>query len=251
MIGFEITTKESGIPLFTHEFRPDVLFTDHDIRGGLIGAIMQVMGETFGQQETKIVNYGHYSAILTEGDYVYGVLFTYQTGPIFEKFCRGLVENFENQYYSKLEKLMSPKTIIDVSEYADFSKECNEAYNSLIHIDETKLSKLLDIIHSYHDRIFENMIIFLRPEMSQIYTHLASEKFSVFSSEVSTAIKTLLDLSNRTTFPIENFQIALSKNFHCLMFNIFPYTIVIFVDEDNLDITQWRIKEIITSFVEG
>ncbi|MFX0211551.1 MAG: hypothetical protein ACFFDT_36575 [Candidatus Hodarchaeota archaeon] len=250
MIGFEITSKESGILLFTHEFRPDVLFTDSDIRGGLIGAIMQVMGETFGQQETKIVNYGNYNAILTEGEFVYGVLFTFQTGPIFEKFCRGLVENFESKFQSKLERLMSPDTLIEESEY-DFSNECTEAYNTLLHIDETKLSKLLDIIHSYHDRIFENMIIFLRPEMSQIYTHLASEKFSVFSTEVSTAIKILLDLSNRTTFPIENFQIALSKNFHCLMFNVFPYTIVIFIDEDNLDTTQWRIKEIITSFVEG
>ncbi len=88
MIGLEITSKESGIPLFTHEFRPNMLF-DSEIRGGLISAIMQVMGETFGQQETRIVNYGQYNAILTEGEFVYGVLFTFQTGPIFEKFCRG------------------------------------------------------------------------------------------------------------------------------------------------------------------
>ncbi|MHA2247258.1 MAG: hypothetical protein ACXADY_20095 [Candidatus Hodarchaeales archaeon] len=250
MIGLEITSKESGIPLFTHEFRPNTLL-DGEIRGGLISAIMQVMGETFGQQETKIVNYGQYNAILTEGEYVYGVLFTFQTGPIIEKFCRGLVETFENKYLTKLETLMSPDTLIESSEYTDFSNECIEAYNSLLHIDETKLSKLLEIVHSYHDRIFENMIIFLRPEMSQIYTHLASERFSVFSNEVSTAIKTLLDLSTRTTFPIENFQISLSKDFLCLMFNIFPYTVVIFVDEDNLDTTQWRIKEIIKSFVEG
>ncbi len=146
---------------------------------------------------------------------------------------------------------MSPDSLIESSDYADFSNVCIEAYNSLLHIDETKLSKLLEIVHSYQDRIFENMIIFLRPEMSQIYTHLASERFSVFSTEVSTAIKNLLDLSTRTAFPIENFQIALSKSFHALMFNVFPYTVVIFVDEDNLDITQWRIKEIITSFVEG
>ena len=141
-------------------------------------------------------------------------------------------------------------SLVEPSEF-DFSKECLVAYNSLLHIDETKLSKLLDLIQSYPDRLFENMIIYLRPEMSQIYTHLASERFSVFSTEVSTAIKTLLDLSTRTSFPIENFQISLSKDFHCLMFNVFPYTIVIFVDEDNLDTTQWRIKEIIKAFVKG
>lgn len=250
MIGLEITSKESGIPLFTHEFRPNMLF-DSEIRGGLISAIMQVMQDTFGHQETRIVNYGQYNAILTEGEFVLGVLFTFQTGPIFEKFCRGLVENFENKYLSKLESLMSPDSLIESSDYADFSNECIEAYNSLLHIDETKLSKLLEIVHSYQDRIFENMIIFLRPEMSQIYTHLASERFSAFSTEVSAAIKTLLDLSTRTSFPIENFQIALSTDFHCLMFNVFPYTVVIFIDEDNLDTTQWRIKEIITAFVEG
>lgn len=250
MIGIEITSKESGIPLFTHEFRPDTLFTDSEIRGGLITAIMRVMGETFGQQETRIVNYGHYNAILAEGDFIFGILFTYQTGPIFEKFIAEMVTNFEERFRSKLEKLTAPDSMIEASEY-DFSNECSDAYNSLLHIDETKLSKLLDIIHGYHDRIFENMIIFLRPEMSQIYTHLVSKRFSVFSNEVSTAIKTLLDLSNRTSFPIENFQIALSTNFHCLMFNVFPYTVVIFVEEDNLGITQWRIKEIIKSFVEG
>ena len=249
MIGFEITSKESGIPLFTHEFRPDTLF-DSEIRGGLFTAIMQVMGETFGRQETRIVNYGHYNAILTEGDFVYGILFTFQTGPIFEKFSRELVIDFEKKFHPKLENLSAPDSVIESSDF-DFSNECSEAYNSLLHIDETKLGKLLDIIHSYHDRIFENTIIFLRPEMSQIYTHLASERLSEFSNEVSTAIKTLLDLSNRTSFPIENFQIALSQNFHCVMFNIFPYAIIIFVDEDNLDLTQWRIKEIIKAFIEG
>lgn len=65
MIGIEFTSKISGMPLFSHEFRPHTLFNS-DIRGGLITAIMQVMGETFGQQETKIVSYGHYSAILAE-----------------------------------------------------------------------------------------------------------------------------------------------------------------------------------------
>ncbi|MFX0015891.1 MAG: hypothetical protein ACFFBQ_19725 [Promethearchaeota archaeon] len=250
MIGIEITSKESGIPLFTHEFRPDTLFTDSDIRAGLITAIMRVMGETFGRQETRIVNYGQYNAILAEGEFVYGVLFTYQIGPIFEKFIAELVSKFEERFRPKLEKLSSPESIIEPAEF-DFAEECFEAYNSLLHIDETKLRKLLDIIHGYQDRIFENMIIYLRPEMSQIYTHLVSEKFSVYSNEVSTAIKTVLDLSNRTSFPIENFQIELSKNFHCLMFNIFPYTLVIFVDEDKLDTTQWRIKEIIKAFVKG
>ncbi|MHA2203785.1 MAG: hypothetical protein ACW991_08855 [Candidatus Hodarchaeales archaeon] len=250
MIGLEITSKESGIPLFAHEFRPDTLFTDSDIRGGLITAIMRVMGETFGQQETRIVNYGNYNAILAEGEFVYGILFTFQTGPIFEKFIAKVVEDFEQQFYPKLERLNSPNGGIDPSDF-DFSKELVKAYNALVHIDETKLSKLLDKIYSYQDRIFDNMIIFLRPEMSQLYTHLVSERFSIFSAEVSTAIKTLLDLSNRTSFPIENFHIALTTNFHCLMFNIFPYTVVIFVDEDNLNTTQWRIKEIIKTFVEG
>ncbi|MFX0124736.1 MAG: hypothetical protein ACFFAE_13990 [Candidatus Hodarchaeota archaeon] len=250
MIGLEITSKESGIPLFVYEFRPDTLFTDSDIRGGLITAIMRVMGETFGQQETRIVNYGNYNAILAEGEFVYGILFTFQTGPIFEKFIAKVVEDFEEKFYIKLEKVDTPNEGVEPSEF-DFSKELIEAYNSLLHIDESKLSKLLDKIHSYQDRLFDNMIIFLRPEMTQLYTHLVSERFSIFSNEVSTAIKTLLDLSNRTSFPIENFQIALSKNFHCLMFNIFPYAVVIFVDEDNLNTTQWRIKEIIKAFVEG
>lgn len=249
MIGIEITSKESGIPLFTHEFRPDILF-DSEIRGGLITAIMKVMGETFGKQETRIVNYGHYNAILAEGDYVFGILFTFQTGPIFEKFIAELVSNFEKRFQSKLEKVTEPNTAIESSDY-DFSKECSDAYNSLIHIDAQKLGKLLDVIQSYDEVGFKDMIIFIRPEMSQIYTHLTTERFSVFGNEIASALKNLLDLSNLTNFPIEDFQITLSKNSYCLMFDIFPYAVVVFVDEADLNLTQWRIKEIIRAFIES
>lgn len=154
-----------------------------------------------------------------------------------------MVADFEEKYKEMLSVINEPDTIILTEDY-DFSQECVDAYNSLLHIDATRLSKLLDIIQGYDDRLFENMLIFSRPEMSQLYTHLTSEKFSVFSTEVSGAIKTLLDLSNRTSFPIEAFEIALSHNFYCLMFNIFPYTVVIFIDEADLDLVRWRIQEI-------
>ena len=78
MIGLEITSKTSGIPIFKYEFRPHTLF-DSEIRGGLITAIMQVMQETFHPekaQKTRIVNYGQYNAILAEGNHTFGILFT-------------------------------------------------------------------------------------------------------------------------------------------------------------------------------
>ncbi|MHA1993743.1 MAG: hypothetical protein ACW97Z_04325 [Candidatus Hodarchaeales archaeon] len=249
MIGIEITSKISGIPLFTLEFRPDTLFNS-EIRGGLITAIMQVMGETFGPQETKIVNYGHYNAILIEGIYVYGMLFTFQSGPIFERFIADLINQFEEKFQVDLEATMNGKTLVHQEHY-DFAVECAQAYKSFSHIDVTNLSKLLDSIHSYGDKIFENVVIFTRPEMSQIYTHLIDEKFSVFSEEVSKALKTILDLSNRTSFPIESFQIALSRDFHCLMFNVFPFSVIVFVDENDLELTHWRIQEVKTDFAEG
>ena len=249
MIGFEITSKESGLPLFNHEFQPDTLFNS-EIRGGLITAIMQVMGEAFGQQETKIVNYGHYNAILVEGSFVYGILFTFQTGPIVEKFTAQLVAGFEKKFWSDFESTTVGPLIITPEQF-DFSKECSKAYKSLSQIDVTNLSKLLDSIHFYGDNIFENILIFTRPDMSQIYTHLISEKFSAFGNEVSKAIKTVLDLANRTSFTIESFHIALSYNFHCLMFNIFPYSVIVFVSEDDLALTHWRIQEIKDAFTEG
>jgi hypothetical protein len=249
MIGIEITSKDSGIPLFSLEFRPDTLFNS-EIRGGLITAIMKVMGETFGPQETKIVNYGHYNAILVEGDYVYGMLFTFQSGPIFERFIADLIEQFEEKFKADLEATISGNSLIHQEQY-DFAVECAQAYKSFSHIDVTNLSKLLDSIHSYGDTIFENVVIFTRPEMSQIYTHLIDDKFSVYSEEVSKALKTILDLSNRTSFPIESFQIALSRDFHCLMFNVFPFSVIVFVDETDLELTHWRIREVIADFKEG
>jgi predicted SnoaL-like aldol condensation-catalyzing enzyme len=251
MIGIEITSKTSGIPIFKYEFRPHTLF-DSEIRGGLITAIMQVMQETFHPekaQKTRIVNYGQYNAILAEGKHTFGILFTFQTGPIFEEFVIKLIDEFENKYRLQLEVLEEPNVVIEQESF-DFSEECAEAYNNLMQFDVSKLGKFLDLIQNYGDRMFENMLIYLRPEMSQIYTHLTSEKFSIFTNEVSTTIKTVLDLSNRTTFPIESFQIELSKQFYCLMFNVFPYAIIIFVDEKNLDIARWRIKEIRSAFVE-
>ncbi|MHA1968077.1 MAG: hypothetical protein ACW964_09770 [Candidatus Hodarchaeales archaeon] len=248
MIGIEITSKETGIPLFTYEFQPNTLF-DSEIRGGLITAIMQVMGETFGvgEKKTKNVNYGNYHAILTEGSHIYGILFTFQTGPTFEQFITDLVQKFEAKFESELNKIAEPDSVIEIDDF-DFSEECSEAYGSLIHIDASKLSKLLDLISNYEDKIFQNMLIYSRPEMSQIYTHLSSEKFSVFSDEVSNAIKTLLELSVRTSFPIEGFEIALSQHFYCVMFNIFPYALIMFVDKTDLETTHSRMKEIITAF---
>jgi hypothetical protein len=248
MIGIEFTSKETGIPLFSYEFQPNTLF-DSEIRGGLITAIMQAMGETFGsgEKKTKIVNYGNFHAILTEGSFINGILFTFQTGPTFEQFVTDLVVKFETKYRELLERLTEPDFILDDESY-DFSEECSEAYSSLIHIDAAKLSKLLDLISSYEDRIFENMLIFSRPEMSKIYTHLSSERFSAFSEEVSAAIKTLLELSIRTSFHVDGFEIALSQHFYCVMFNIFPYAIVIFVDKDDLETTYSRIGDIIEAF---
>ncbi|MHA2175023.1 MAG: hypothetical protein ACXAB2_08515 [Candidatus Hodarchaeales archaeon] len=249
MIGLEITLKESGLPVFTYEFQPDTLFNS-DIRGGLITAIMQVMDETFGHQETKIVNYGHYNAILVEGSFVYGTLFTFQTGPVIEKFIAKLVAIFEKRFWSDLESTVTGASIINPDEF-DFSEECSKAYKSLSHIDVSNLSKLLDSIQFYGDNVFENILIFTRPDMSQIYTHLISERFSAFGNEVSKAIKTVLDLANRTSFPIASFHIALSNNFHCLMFNIFPYSVIVFVEEDDLALTHWRIQEIKDAFAVG
>lgn len=248
MIGIEFTSKETGIPLFSYEFQPNTLF-DSEIRGGLITAIMQAMKETFGsgEKKTRIVNYGNFHAILTEGSFINGILFTFQTGPTFEQFITDLVVKFETKYQSLLEKLTEPDSIVDDDSY-DFSEECSEAYASLIHIDATKLSKLLDLISGYEDRIFANMLIFSRPEMSKIYTHLSSERFSAFSEEVSAAIKTLLELSIRTSFHVDGFEIALSQHFYCVMFNIFPYAIVIFVDKDDLETTYSRIGDIIEAF---
>ncbi|MHA1978063.1 MAG: hypothetical protein ACW98F_14580 [Candidatus Hodarchaeales archaeon] len=248
MIGIEITSKVSGIPLFTLEFRPDTLFNS-EIRGGLITAIMQVMGETFGPQETKIVNYGHYNAILVEGKYVYGTLFTFQSGPNFELFIADLISDFEKKFHDNLESVNSGKTLIHLEHY-DFAVECSQAYKSFSQIDVTNLSKLLDSIHSYGDKSFENVLIYTRPEMSQIYTHLIDERFNMYSDEVSKALKTVLDLSNRTSFPIDNFQIALSVDFHCLMFNVFPFSVIVFGAERDLELLHWRIQEIKTDFVE-
>lgn len=249
MIGIEITSKQSGIPLFTLEFRPDTLFNS-EIRGGLITAIMQVMGETFGPQETKIVNYGHYNAILVEGDYVYGTLFTFQSGPIFERFIADLIRDFEEKFHSELESTTNGNSLVHLEHY-DFAVECAQAYKSFSHIDVTNLSKLLDSIHSYGDKIFENVLIYTRPEMSQIFTHLIDDRFSMYSEEVFKALKTVLDLANRTSFPIENFQIALSHDFHCLMFNVFPFSVIVFGAETDLELILWRIQEIKADFAEG
>jgi hypothetical protein len=249
MIGIEFTSKNSGIPLFTHEFQPDTLFNS-EIRGGLITAIMKVMDETFGPQETKIVNYGHYNAILVEGKYVYGTLFSFQTGPIVEKFIGQLVADFEQKFNSELSTAATHNSLIH-PDYYDFANECTEAYKSLSHIEVTRLSDLLDAIQSYGDNLFEDMLIYTRPDMSQIYTHLISDKFSAFGTEVSHAIKTVLDLSNRTSFPIDSFQISLSENFHCLMFNVPPHSVIVFVNEEDLALIHWRIQEIKDKFAEG
>ena len=94
MIGLEFFDKETGIYLFSYEFRPDILYNS-EIRSGLLTAILNIMKETFGESgaSSRRITYGKYSAMLAEGNFIYGVLFTYQTGPIYEQFLYDLVEN--------------------------------------------------------------------------------------------------------------------------------------------------------------
>jgi len=87
--------------------------------------------------------------------------------------------------------------------------------------------------------------------MSQIYAHLISEKFSTFGTEVSHAIKTAFDLSNRTSFPIEGFQIVLSNDFYCVMFYVAPHSVILFVNEEELALIHSRIQEIKDAFAES
>lgn len=247
MIGVEITNKETGIPLFRYEFRPNVL-NNSDIRGGLITAIMQVMGETFGETETKIVNYGQYHAILAEGKYVYGVLFTFQTGAIFEQFILELIKKFEKKFALKLEDEIKNNPIT-APDY-DFSRECNESYNNLLQVDISKLSQILEFIHSSGEDIFENMLIFLRPGMSQIYSQLDNKAFYGYVEEVTSSLQSLLELSFRTPFKIEDFRIRLSRMFYCLMVNVSSYSIIVFIRDDQLEKARVKFKEIKRSMEE-
>jgi hypothetical protein len=246
LIGVEIMDKGSGLPLFSHEFRPNTLF-DTEIRGGIITSILQVMKDTFGQtQSTRHVKYGQYIAIVAEGEYTYGVFFTYQTGPIYEQFILDLVTKFEDKF-QKIWADHSWDGLVDTKKF-EFTKECNHAYNSLIKLDTEKLEKLLEILHSQDDYFFDDMLIYSRPEMSQIYTHLTSDHLKTTGEEVAETIKQVLDLSNRTQFFIDSFQLGLSEEFFALLWNVFPYAIVIFVKKEDLDLAHLRITDIITSF---
>ncbi|WP_455141741.1 hypothetical protein [Candidatus Hodarchaeum mangrovi] len=241
MIGLEFFDKETGIFLFSYEFRPDILYNS-EIRSGLLTAILNIMQETFGTQSSKTRNitYGKYSAILAEGNHLYGVLFCYQTGPIYEQFLYNLVERFETIYQKQLEEVKINYQI--PTEFEKFNQYIRKEYDTLLQVDVLQLSRLLELIQSYNEVIFDNMLIFSRPEMNQIYTDLGSE-FSKFSEEISNTIKVILELSVKTEFTIEHFEIALSPTKYCLMFNISPYSIILFIDKKQLEFAKWRIKE--------
>ena len=241
LIGLELFDKETGIFLFSYEFRPDILYNS-EIRSGLLTAILNIMQETFGTQsiKTRNITYEKYNAILAEGNHLYGVLFSYHTGPIYEQFLYDLVERFETTYQRHLEEIRISYQI--PAEFENFNQHIRKEYDSLLQVDVLQLSRLLELIQSYNDDIFDNMLIFSRPEMTQIYTHLSSE-FSSFGEELSNAIKVILELSVETDYNIEHFEIALSSTKYCLMFNTLPYSIIIFIDKKLLEFARWRIKE--------
>lgn len=250
LIGVEIMDKISGLPLFSHEFRPNTLFNT-EIRGGIITSILQVMKDTFGDQTqaTRHVKYGQYVAIIAEGKYTYGVFFTYQTGPIYERFIIDLVSSFENKFHEVLTNQLW-NGVVD-SEQFEFSSECNQAFNSLTKLDTKKLEKLLEILHSQDDYFFGDMLIYSRPEMSQIYTHLTTPDLKNAGEEIASAIKDVLDLSNRTIFTIESLELGLTEELYAVLFNVFPYAVVIFVEKKDLKLASRRTTDIINSFSEG
>lgn len=243
MIAVEITSRHSGSLLFRYEFIPTMMDNLKELRAGALSAIINVMDETFGSQQRKVMKYGRFEIIIQEWYHSYALLYTFEADEYQEQFLTDLVEKFENQFITEIEDL-EKNNVFDENSF-DFSQETLQAYNQLLQVDVERLSKIIEIMNvSSTHPVFTDSLMFSRPGLNRIFTNITDKRYYGYSEEIVRIFKDFLTLEHKTPFSLEHFHVKLTRKVDAFLFNLAPYAIIVFLNEDKVEQAKEYIKDI-------
>ncbi len=245
IIAIEITSKRTGLLLFHYEFIPSVIDdVMKDLRAGALSAIMNVMDETFGSQQSKVVKYGRFEVIITENFHTYGLLYTFEADEFQDNYLTETLNGFEKKFETELNSI----DVDFIVDQLDYTSEVLRGYNALLQVDVSRLSKIMELVPS--QEAFTDSVIFSRPQLSRIFTNIDDNKYFGYSNEIIKLFREFISIEHRTPFAIDELQVKLTRNIYGLLFNLPPYAILVFTKQENLEEAKKAIAEIRVTFDE-
>jgi hypothetical protein len=156
-----ILTKE-GLLLLDHRFRSSeglLMETDPDLLSGMLSAILSLAKETRGGIVSTIQQ-DNYNVLVSEGEYVYALLFIDEESRELDNIAKSMVTRFEVKFHEELNEIMP-----DISTFKAFIEDLEEIYAQIFKVDAEILSKLIPEVTP-----IKNVSIYEKPMNHQVYS---------------------------------------------------------------------------------
>jgi hypothetical protein len=231
-----ILTKD-GLLLFEENFQnhnPSLLKADSDLFSGFLSAILSVAKETSGGS-VQTISQNRYKVIVSEGTYVYVLLFIDEESRELENIARQIVGLFENKYQENLIRPLS-----DTNVYDTFTKDLENVLGQIFQVDAELISKLIPEISEVKD-----VAIYEKPMNHQVYsgprTNFLLRNENQIHELVINIIEAQAEFSAKTA--IKPKQTIVEFKDRTLLLEDLGTHVIMFIDEKPKDI-QNKLKNI-------
>lgn len=215
-----ILTKD-GLLLLDYKFRGGtgaLNKSDPDLVSGLLSAILSVSKETSGGV-VETIQQDRYKVVVSEGEFVYVLLFIDEESRELELVAKRIVNKFEKQFADHLDNF-----ITDVDVFKAFADELEEMISQTFEVDAEILSRIIPAVTP-----IKNVLIFEKPMNHQVYAgprdSFVSQHEHAFQEMAVSIIETQEKFSEKTLqFPkrsifVYNTRVAILEDLgsHVLM----------------------------------
>lgn len=196
--------------LFSHFFVPGFTDVDEDLRAGLMTAVLNAVKETQDGTELKTIDQGRYFVHIAEGEFTYGLFFSFENDLKEHEFAEATLSRFETDFHNRLATDLS----FELSDFNGFHDYLKEEYSQLISIDVVGLSKIIGLME---DAIYSDYIILERPYMHQVMTTISIPEINPIASNLGLMCKNLLETGIKIGKEVSRIRFFLGKDHYVLV----------------------------------
>jgi hypothetical protein len=188
--------------LFSHFFVPGFTDVDEDLRAGLMTAVLNAVKETQDGTELRTIDQGRYFVHIVEGEYTYGLYFSFENDLKEHEFAETTLSKFENDFQNRLvdDLPFEPVTFFDFHDYL------KEKYSQLISIDVVGLSKIIELMEN---AIYSDYIILEKPWYHQVFTTISIPEIHPVANTLGIMCRNLLETGLKMDMEISRIRFQL------------------------------------------
>ncbi|MFX0172214.1 MAG: hypothetical protein ACFE9L_09855 [Candidatus Hodarchaeota archaeon] len=224
MIGVNITTK-NGLLLFSHSFMPGFSDVDEDLRAGLMTAVLNAVKETQNDTGIKTIDQGKYFVHIVEGEFTYGLFFSYENDLKEYKFANATLQQFENEFHIKLKEDVLSYSHSE-NEFDKFQEYLKKQYSALISIDVAGLSKIIEVMEP---SFFSDYIILEKPYLHQVFTTISLPDIHPYANQLALMCKNMHESSIKIGHEIRTLQFNLGENYYVFADQFGKYILIVVI----------------------